>query len=148
MFDVLFFSIAKTTDGEAVVLVDAEPAHAGVVVFEVAVVGEVATVLGSTPKVGADAETAVVAAVAASGKGRKTCGIVAGGCVVAHCASISTAAPAPSGGQRLGYVSVVAAAHILALAAYIVGELRPLRIAWHVPPRWTDTLYAARNGTG
>ena len=74
--------IANTTDRESDALGVAEPAHVGEVVAEVATVREAATVLRSTPKVGGDAEIEVVAeVVAASGKGRETCGIVGGGII-------------------------------------------------------------------
>ena len=48
------------------------PVHEGVVVVEVSSAGAETIVHGSTPKGGVVAKIAVVAAVAASGKGRKT----------------------------------------------------------------------------
>ena len=70
--------IPHTTDGIAVVLAVVVAVHGGFGIVEVAVVHVAATDLGSTPEVGA---VAVIAVVAASGNGRKSCGIVAALCV-------------------------------------------------------------------
>lgn len=118
----------------------AAPVQVGVTVEERAVDSVAVNVLRSTPEVGVAADNAVVAAVDASGKSTEACGIVLGR-YVSHSTSIrSTTIPACCRGQGLSYISVNAATYILALAAHIVGQLCPLRVARHMPARGTYTL--------
>lgn len=63
----MYFLIAHTANRTTVGLMFVVAVHSGVSVAQAAVISAVATVLGSAPKVGADAETEVAAVVAASG---------------------------------------------------------------------------------
>ena len=116
-------------------------------VVQEAVVRVVATELGSAPKEGVVAEIGVATAVGASRKLTEACGVVLAG-RVAYGTGIGAAVPACGTRQRLGNVRIVAAAHILALAAHIVGKLRPLRIARHVPSCGADALHIGGIGFG
>ena len=73
----LYFSIAKTTDGNGGALVAAAPVHACVAVEQVAAVCARTIALGRTPKVGVEAKIAVTAVVVARGQRRKSSGVVA-----------------------------------------------------------------------
>ena len=121
--------------------------HVGVIVEEIAVVCAVVIVLRSTPKKGVVAEMVVVAAVVvASGKGRKACGIVRA-CIITHRTCFGGTAPSRGGGQCLANITTATAALVLRLAAHIVGQLCPLRIARHMPACGTDSLHTTWIGT-
>ena len=139
------FLIAKTAHRETVVLAVVVAVHVGVAVVDVAAVGVGTKVLGSTPEIGVVAEIVVDAVVAACRNSRKSCGIVARRSV-ANITIVRRMTPARGRSQRLGNVVFVVAANILALAAYIVGELRPLRIARYMPTIRTNALHSARIG--
>lgn len=68
--------VPETTDTEPVVLTVVVTAHAGIVVVQVAVVGVVAIVLGSRPKVSVEAEIVVATDVVACRNGSKARGVV------------------------------------------------------------------------
>ena len=89
------------------------------------------------------AETGIVATIAVSCRHRiEASGIVAGGSI-SHCTGIGATIPASGAGQGLGNGSAAIGTHIFTLTGHIVGELRPLCIAWYVPARGTDTPHAA-----
>ena len=140
---VFYYLVPEATDRKTEVLRVAVAAHGGVVVDQVPAVRAVATVLGSTPKVGVVAETAVAAVVVASGNGRKARGII-GRRRVANRTSVCTVVPARGGGQGLGNVCGVATTLVGTLTAHIIFKLRPIRIARHVPSRRADALHPAR----
>ena len=130
----MFFLIAETADGIAVALVVVADVHAGAIADEVAVVRVGTTVLRRvlrrTPEGGGAAgiveNTAVVVARRHS---TETGGVVTGRCVPYRTLACAGTPPC-GGGQRLGDVNAVAAASVLALAAHIILQLSPFRIAW------------------
>ena len=129
----------------AVIMVIAA-AHVGATVVEAAAVRAGTAVLGSTPEPSVVAEKIVAAVVVAIRKRTEASGIVVAG-RLAYGTGIGAAVPACSARQSLGDIGIVTSAHILVLAAYIIGKLCPLRIAWHVPPCGTDALHATGVGT-
>ena len=133
--------IAEAADGTAVALVVAVVAdHAGVIVAEGAVVRGRTTVLRRTPEVGVVAGIVEInAAVGARRHSTETGGVVAGW-RVAHGTGVCAGTPPCGGGQRLGDIAAVVAAQVVALAAHILYQLRPLAVARHVPPSRTDSL--------
>ncbi len=133
-------SVPEATDRMPVALVAVVAVHADVSVTEVPVVRIAAIGLGSAPKVRGVAEIDVKADVEASRNGREARGVVARR-IVADCAGGGSASPACSGGERLGDIVAASVALVPALGTHIVGELLPLRIAWHVPARRTDALH-------
>ena len=136
--------IANTSHRESDGLVEGVPVHIGEIAAEAAEVNGI-TARGCTPEAGVAAESTVCAVIVASGKSRKPCGIVVGG-RCAHSTSGGIAVPTHSACQRYGNVRFIIATYILALVAQVVGQLRPLRIAWHVPSRGADALYATGIG--
>lgn len=147
------FSIFYTTNRIAVSLRCGGTVHVGVRAEEVTNVNVVTTTLGSAPVIGTSIDTLITAGagtvvdvVVASRKRTEACGIVVAGSV-AYGTGGCIAAPECSGCQCLGNLCVVATAHILALAAYIIGKLSPFRIARYVPPCGADALHSAGVGT-
>ena len=126
----MFFLIAEAADGIAVALVVVADVHAGAIVDEGAVVRVGTTVLRRTPEVGGAAGIVETTAVAAARRhSTETGGVVTGRCVPYRTLACAGTPPC-GGGQRLGDVNAVAAASVLALAAHIILQLSPFRIAW------------------
>ena len=137
------FHITEAADRESAGLVVVVPDHGRVAVVQGAVPGAVAVELRRGPEVGVAAH-AVERRTAADAcrNGGKTCGIVRA-LVITHRTAVRGCVPPFRGSQRLGDVAAVAAASIFALAAHIVRQLSPLRIARQVPARRTDASAVA-----
>lgn len=132
--------IAKAADRNSGALVAADAAHVGVIVAQAAVVCVRTIILRRTPEIGAVAGTAETTAVVVARRHSTETGGVVAGWRVAHGTGGCAGTPPCGGGQRLGDIAAVVAAQVVALAAHILYQLRPLAVARHVPPSRTDSL--------
>lgn len=130
--------IPEATDRIPVFIRDIIASHVSLIAVEVPAVCVAAIALASGPEVRVVAESVVAAAVEAGGNGRKPRGVR----FVARIARTTTfngiVQPSYGGGQRIGNVRIVASAHILALAAHVVCQLRPFRIIRYMPALRAD----------
>ena len=136
---VYVFLIAEAADRISVALAVVVPEHVRVAVVQAAAVGVVAVALRRGPDAGVVARAVEPRTVAdACRNGGKARRVVRRQVVAYRAIGRVVSVPPLCGGQRLGDVIAVAAALEFTLAAHIVGQRCPLRIARQMPACRTD----------